>query len=217
MSREYQVNLVTPINTTCYLCNESLGSSLCNYCKSQFPFHDLDDNVFKIVLYEFQHGTTSYDADHLETLFFNPTLSDPNSDLDPDVNNQNYDSSARYCSYETAEDLNEVIGGNNLISFSLFHLNAHSLVKNQDALAHLLANINHTFSVLAITETWLKESNINDISFEGYNFVSNHCADKTGRGVGLFVDQNISYKILPELNVAMQIHIVIGVIYRPLF
>ena len=68
-------------------------------CKSQFPFHDLDDNAFKIVLYEFQHGTISYDADHLETLFFNPildqhsTLSDPNSDLDPDLNNQDYASS----------------------------------------------------------------------------------------------------------------------------
>ena len=63
------------------------------------------------------------------------TLSDPNGDLDPDVNNQNYDSSVNYCNYETAEDLNEVIGSNNLISFSLFHLNAHSLVKTQDALA----------------------------------------------------------------------------------
>ena len=61
---------------------------------------------------------------------------------DPDVNNQNYASSASYCNKETAEDLKEVIGGNNLMSFSLFHLNAHSLVKNQDALAYLIANIN---------------------------------------------------------------------------
>ena len=235
--REYQENLVTPINMTCYLCNESLGSSLCNYCKSQFPFHDLDDNAFKIVLYEFQHGTISYDADHLETLFFqsnsfldqHSTLSDPNSDLDPDLNNQNYASSASYCNYETAEDLNGVIGGNNLISFSLFHLNARSLVKNQDALAHLLANINHKFSVLAITETWVKESNVNDLSFEGYNFVSNHRANRIGGGVGLFIDQNFPNKILPEFNVSdaniiespfVEIFIprhknmVIGVIYR---
>ena len=69
MAREYQENLVTPINMTCYLCNESLGSSLCNYCKSQFPFHDLDDNAFKIVLYEFHHGTISCDTGQLETLF----------------------------------------------------------------------------------------------------------------------------------------------------
>ena len=82
-----------PINMTCYLCNESLGSSLCNYCKSQFPFQDLDGNAFKIVLYEFQHGTISFDTDQLETPFFNPildqhsSLSDPNSDLYPYLNN----------------------------------------------------------------------------------------------------------------------------------
>ena len=172
----------------------------------------------------------------LKHFFFNPILdlhsilTDPNGDLDPDVNNQNYDSSANYCNYETAGDLNEVIGSNSLISFSLFHLNARSLVKNQDALAHLLTNINHKFSVLAITETWLKESNVNDLSFEGYNFVSNHRADKIGRGVGLFIDQIFSYKILPELNVShaniieclfVEICIprhkntVIGVIYSP--
>ena len=127
-------NLVTPINMTCYLCNESLGSSLCNNCKSQFPFHDLDDIAFKIVLYEFQHGMISYDTDQLETLFSNPildqhsSLSDPNSGLEPDLNNQNYASSANYCNCETAENLTAVIGGNNLLSFSLFHLNARSLV-----------------------------------------------------------------------------------------
>ena len=157
--RTHQENLVTPINMTYYLCRDSLGFSLCNYSKSQFPFHDLDDNAFKIILYEFQHGTISYDTDQLETLFFNPildqhsSLSDPNSHLDPDLNNQNYASLVSCCNYETTEDLNGVIGGNNLISFSLFHLNARSLVKNEDALSHLLASINHKFSVLAITET----------------------------------------------------------------
>ena len=47
------------------------------------------------------------------------------------LNNQSYASLASYCNYETAEDLNGVIGGSKLISFSLFHLNARSLVKNQ--------------------------------------------------------------------------------------
>ena len=42
-------------------------------------------------------------------------LSDPNGDLDPGLNGQNYASSASYCNHETAEDLSD------LISFSLFH------------------------------------------------------------------------------------------------
>ena len=102
MMRTHQENLVTPINMTYYLCSDSLGFSLCNYSKSQFPFHDLDDNAFKIVLYEFQHGTISYDTDQLETLFFNPildqhsSLSDHNSHLDPDLNNQTYASSVSF-------------------------------------------------------------------------------------------------------------------------
>ena len=85
----------------------------------------MDDNASKIFR-EFQHGTISYDTDQLETIFFNPiidqhsSLTDPNSDLDPDLNNQNYASSDSYCNYETAEDLNGVIGGNNLISFRYF-------------------------------------------------------------------------------------------------
>ena len=68
------------------------------------------------------------------------------------------------------------------------------------------------------------------MSFEGYNFVSNHRANRTGGGVGLFIDQNFSYKILPKFNVSdaniieslfVEIFIprhknmVIGVIYRP--
>ena len=46
----------------------------------------------------------------------------------------------------------------------------------------------------------MKESNVNALSFEGYNFVSNHRANRIGGGVGLFIDKNFSYKILPELN-----------------
>ena len=85
----------------------------------------MDDNAFTIVR-EFQHRTIRCDTDQLETIFFNPiidqhsSLTDPNSDLDPDLNNQNYASSDSYCNCETAEDLNGVIGGNNLISFRYF-------------------------------------------------------------------------------------------------
>ena len=48
----------------------------------------------------------------------------------------------------------------------------------------------------------MKESNVNALSFEGYNFVSNHRANRIGGGVGLFIDQNFSYKILPKFNVS---------------
>ena len=49
---------------------------------------------------------------------------------------------------------------------------------------------------------WVKESNVNDLRFEGYNFVSNYRANRIGGGVGLLIDQNFSYKILPEFSVS---------------
>ena len=48
----------------------------------------------------------------------------------------------------------------------------------------------------------MKESNVSDLSFEGYNFVSNHRTNRIGGGVGLFIKQNFSYKILPEFYVS---------------
>lgn len=65
--------------------------------------------------------------------------------------------------------------------FSIFHLNVRSLVKNHEDLSPLLANIDHKFSVLAITETWIKDDDPYDLNFDGYNSISNHRSDRTER------------------------------------
>ena len=77
----------------------------------------------------------------------------------------------------------------------------------------------------------MKESIVNDLSFEGYNFVSNHRANRIGGELGsLSTKLSHNYKILPEVIVSdaniieslfVEIFIpryknmVIGVIYRP--
>ena len=104
------------------------------------------------------------------------------------------------------------------------------LVKNQDALSHLQTNINHKFSVLAITETWVKESNVTDFSFDSsilleieQNWQRSH--------VRLFIDKISHNKILTEFNVSngniieslfieitfhnIKIPLIIGVFHRP--
>ena len=51
----------------------------------------------------------------------------------------------------------------------------------------LLANINHKFSVLAITETWFKESNVNDLSFEGYSLLATIALIKLTEELGSYL------------------------------
>ena len=86
--------------------------------------------------------------------------------------------------------------------FSIFHLNVRSLVKNHEDLSPLLANIDHKFSVLAITETWIKDDDPYDLNFDGYNSISNHRSDRTGGGVGLYIDEKLTYQVLTEYNIS---------------
>ena len=54
-------------------------------------------------------------------------------------------------------------------------------------------DINHKFSVLAITETWIKDDEPYDLNFDGYNFISNHRSGRTGGGVGLYIDEKLTF------------------------
>ena len=167
----------------------------------------------------------------MDSLFYNPILDcdthlrDRIADLDPDMNHFNYIGN---CEFSTVDELNERFFAN--LSFSVLHLNARSLVKNHEDLSHLLANINHKFSVLAITETWIKDDEPYDLNFDGYNFISNHRSGRTGGGVGLYIDEKLTYKVLTEYDTSnssvleflfVEIcipnnkNIIIGAIYRP--
>ena len=58
-------------------------------------------------------------------------------------------------------------------------------------------------NIIALTETWLNVGNENSDSIKGYNFVSKCSVVSRGGGVGFFVSDNISFKIidLVSLNI----------------
>ena len=109
------------------------------------------------------------------------------------------------------------------------HLNIRSINQNLSQLTDLLLNINHQFTAIGITETWLKE-NAHFVDIENYNFIHNHRRDQHGGGVGLYLKQNLNFKIRKDLRfdnsdssdslfveiiVPKGKNIIIGVIYRP--
>ena len=91
---------------------------------------------------------------------------------------------------------NEVITlGSNMV-FSLMHLNARSLMGNFDKFKILLANVKKTFSLIGVSETWLNNLTSDLVNMSGCSFVSNHRKSKTGGGVGLYLKDNLDYKLL---------------------
>ena len=59
-----------------------------------------------------------------------------------------------------------------MLGFSALHLNARSLAGNFDKFNMLLSSIEHTFSVIGVSETWLNDSNFDLVNIPGYRFIS---------------------------------------------
>lgn len=74
----------------CNICNVKGRFKLCGECRALSPFHDLDEEMFRVAIFEFQAGTIRYNLDQREKRYFNPFqamescfLSSLPTDLDP--------------------------------------------------------------------------------------------------------------------------------------
>ena len=151
------------------------------------------------------------------------------NDLDPDANF--YGSFDNDCDYFIEDQFNSMLKSQKFSdqSFSLFHLNIRSLECNLHNLTNLLSNISIEFSVIGITETWLKSSTYS-VDIKGYNFFHERRKDKIGGGVGLYLSdcftskvrndlrfevEEIAESLLIEISKSQGKNIVIGIIYRP--
>ena len=205
---------------------------------NSLPFHCLDDNEFLHVIFEQQHGSVHYDSDRLASLKFNLLLTDvychqrltTTYNLDPDAN---FHAGSNICDYLIEERFNEIIKSriNNRDNFSLLHLNIRSLQANLDRLTELLSCLSSQFSVIAITETWLHDTN-HLVDIENYNFIHKHCTSSYGGGIGLYLSKQLPFKNRPDLclesnnnNIVESLfieicnpngkNIIVGVLYRP--
>ena len=65
--------------------------------------------------------------------------------------------------------MDKIDSSDNLICFSLLHLNIRSLNRHYDNLINCLARIKNRFSVIGISETWLAHAD-HAVDIDGYNF-----------------------------------------------
>ena len=57
------------------------------------------------------------------------------------------------------------------------------------------------FAVVGITKTWLDDSNYDLYHIENYDFVENHRTTKSWGGVGMFIHDQIRYKIREDMKI----------------
>ena len=73
--------------------------------------------------------------------------------------------------------------------------------KNFDTMRHFLYELNHSFTILSITESWLKQYNRHTYNLKGYNHVSKIREDRAGGGVSLFIKENIKFDLKEDIVV----------------
>ena len=112
------------------------------------------------------------------------------------------------------------------------HINIRSAVKNLNKLEAYLTNLNHSFQVAAISESWLKDHNAPLYCLDGYQAEHNVRPNKGGGGVSLYIKQDIEYITRTDLTyqnecieslfieiskgqIENDSDVIIGVIYRP--
>ena len=154
-----------------------------------------------------------------------------NQDIDPD-NNAFQHLNKFPCDYYIEDQFNKMFTEESRTTktkFSFLHLNIRSIYQNLSQLTDLLLSLEHQLHAKGISETWLKDSS-RLVDIENYNFIHKHRKDRAGGGVGLYLSNDIDYKIRSNLKfensktidllfveviVPQGKNIIIGVIYRP--
>ena len=111
---------------------------------------------------------------------------------------------------------------------SMAHFNCRSLKKNFDHFTSYLNCIDIQFSVIGLTETWLRNNECSLLSIPHYTFLSHNRAEKRGGGVGFYIKENVTFKRRFDLDIFTDdvesifievfcklTKIIIAVVYRP--
>ena len=197
---EYDDMKVTENTWICMCCSQSI-----------FPFnHIIDDDSFIAEMSQYYQDIPYIVQCINENMTFNPfSIDDIDENIqlfscDPDINFYNsFSQQISQCSkYYSIESFNEKVDGlftSERKVFSMGHLNIAGLPAHKVEFEIFLSCLHMSFSVIAITETWLKDINYDIYNFPGYKHVCKFRPTRQRGGVSIFVQQDINFKIREDL------------------
>ena len=240
--RSCHVNCVPNLNN-----NEAelLTNWICLSCISKaLPFNKIIENSdFIQTISESWVNKQPLELQRLQDRVFNPfEINDdnillPTNDIDPDV--QFFDGEASVYKYGNSNyffknTFNDKCSQLSLDStnISLLHLKIRSMVKNLCTFELYLNSLNFDFTILCLTETWLRQSKADLYGISGYRHECEYRQDRNGGGVSIFIKDFIDYKKRSELtgynsymeSIFIEIsktsincnkNVIISIIYRP--
>jgi hypothetical protein len=190
-------------HTRCVYSNLEIHDWLCFNCIGNiFPFnHYVDDDEFKFALFTFDN---SVDYNNLLGLKLNPF------NLDNTICNS-FNDYGNFCNSDITNSCSYVFDGDQLPvyrddDFSILHLNSSSMNKNVDGIHAFISNLNHTFSLISVSETWFLEDGSNPIEIENYTLLSAPRHARRSGGSAIYVHNSVPYQIRDDLKLCSVTH-----------
>lgn len=105
------------------------------------------------------------------------------------------------CNYFSEEQFKNysVLNG----TFSVIHFNSRSLFKNISKIQDCLKN-DKQFSVIGITETWLKDEYVDMVQLDGYDYFAINRPNKRGGGVALYVKSSYHCEMVNTMSFSLE-------------
>lgn len=155
-----------------------------------------------------------------------------NSDIDPDLNFFASFDTNTICSVYDETQFNDLFLTMPHNIFSTFHLNIRSLSNKYDTFLNYLSSLNHAFSVIALSETWLTEESKDFFKLPNYNSVHHVRQNRIGGGVSLFIHDDYEFRTREDFclmsdtteveSIFLELtgfsggkNVIVGVVYRP--
>ena len=183
---KYHINCLPCItkNDSIYM-ERNLSQWICTRCSQDiFPFNhcENDDDFIESLSGLWNIKPTNSFSKASDKLFLpfelNTSTDSPLYDVDPDLNVycNFHNTYIPLCDYYSEDTFNSMCKNNTIVDsqLSLIHSNIRSIPSNLNSFISYLENLSITFTIMAFTETWLKEYNNEVHGVLGYNAV-HHC------------------------------------------
>ena len=152
------------VYSCCQECQVTASEAICSKCTFSFlPYNNVD-------------VPTPIDLSHLNNINFNTIdidLEDDSvinslNDIDPDLCYYNQYTSNLSSEYYSLKSFNKLCNPLHHSPFSIIHTNIRSFNRNALEFNSLLSSIDHQFSLICLSETWLNESNCQLAQWNNY-------------------------------------------------
>lgn len=195
--------------------NREAENWFCTRCSmSLFPFnHFFDDELFYAEIMEMRIIENPLPFDMLldNSRLFSPfelnddVHSNPMSNIDPDFQfyNDHCHVNLTSCDYMMEDTFNNKISDLQISDdhFSLIHSNIRSIPKNLTKFENYLSNIDMKWSVMAFSESWIKDHSEKHYGIDGYATEHLFRKNRSGGGVSLYIKDSIEYHVREDLNI----------------